>query len=72
MEPISARKTKLGHLEISHCAFFICDIQEKFEKSVTMFEMVASNAERMAQAAKIFNIPIIATEQNPEVSKQSC
>lgn len=68
---IKSKKTKLGHLEIGQCALFICDMQEKFEKSISMFDMVASNTERMAQAAKIFNIPVLATEQYPKVRLNS-
>ena len=52
-------KRKLGALDVKHCALFLCDIQEKFEKSIDKFQMVVSNAER---AANIWGIPILATE----------
>ena len=62
-------KRKLGALDTKHCALFLCDIQEKFEKSIDKFQMVVSNAERVAKAANILGIPILATEQYPKVNE---
>jgi len=40
-----------------------CDIQVKLAKHIKGYEAVALNAARLAQVAKIMNIPVIATEQ---------
>ena len=45
-------KEKFGHLNPTTSALFICDIQEKFEKSIELFEMVVTNVERMVQVAR--------------------
>lgn len=56
-----------GSLDRARCALFICDVQERFEKSIELFEMVTSNTMRMVKAAKLFDLPIVATEQYPKV-----
>ena len=61
-------KEKFGHLNPATSALFICDIQEKFEKSIELFEMVVTNVERMVQVANILKIPTVTTEQYPQVS----
>ena len=61
-------KEKFGHLNPATSALFICDIQEKFETSIELFEMVVTNVERMVQVANILKIPIVTTEQYPKVS----
>ena len=61
-------KEKFGHLNPATSALFICDIQEKFETSIELFEMVVTNVERMVQVANILKIPTVTTEQYPKVS----
>ena len=61
-------KEKFGHLNPATSALFICDIQEKFEKSIELFEMVVTNVERMVQVANILKILTVNTEQYPQVS----
>ena len=60
-------KRNLGYLDSKSTALFLCDIQERFEKSIELFDMVVSNAKRVVQASNLMNIPIIATEQYPKV-----
>ena len=60
-------KGKLGYLDTKTTALFLCDIQERFEKSIELFDMVVSNAKRVVQASNLMNIPIVATEQYPKV-----
>jgi len=47
----------------SDIVFFECDIQFKLEKHIIGFASIAHNAGRIAQAAKIMDIPVIATRQ---------
>ena len=60
-------KRNLGYLNSKSTALFLCDIQERFEKSIELFDMVVSNAKRVVQASNLMNIPIVATEQYPKV-----
>lgn len=60
---------KNGSLYRNNCALFVCDIQEKFEKSIANFDMVTSNTIRMVKAAKLFDVPIVVTEQYPKVDQ---
>lgn len=57
---------KLGRLAVNNTAFLLCDIQEKFRPSIRYFPEIIKVAQRMAAAAKIMKIPIIATEQYPK------
>ena len=59
-------KRKLGHLDPSKCVLFVCDIQEKLEKSIPLFSMVVSYTEKLVKTATLFKIPIIVTEQYPK------
>ena len=59
-------KGKLGHLDPSQCVLFVCDIQEKLEKSIELFPLVVSNTEKLVKAATLFKIPILVTEQYPK------
>ena len=48
------------------CVFLECDIQEKMKPLIKNFETVAHNAKRLAQVAKILEIPLIITKQTPK------
>jgi len=50
----------------SRTAFLLCDLQGGFRNAIWNFEDVQATASKMFKAAKIFNIPVIATEQNPK------
>ena len=62
-----ARARRLGKLEASNTAIFMCDIQERFASSIAHFETIVSNAERILKVANILALPIVATEQYPKV-----
>ncbi|BGP44339.1 hypothetical protein JCM10450v2_000150 [Rhodotorula kratochvilovae] len=49
-------------------AFFCCDIQERFRLVIHAYPSVILTAEKMLKAAKLLNVPVIATEQNPKFS----
>ncbi|KPV77980.1 uncharacterized protein RHOBADRAFT_64299 [Rhodotorula graminis WP1] len=47
-------------------AFFLCDIQERFRLVIHAYPSVIQTAEKMLKAAKLLDVPVIATEQNPK------
>ncbi|GAA5891917.1 hypothetical protein JCM8208_002935 [Rhodotorula glutinis] len=49
-------------------AFFLCDIQERFRLVIHAYPSVIQTAEKMLKAAKLLDVPVIATEQNPKFS----
>ncbi len=52
-------------LQPEDCLLMIIDIQEKFLPVIDDIESVINQSCFMTQVAKLFDIPIIATEQNP-------
>ncbi|KAJ2000528.1 hypothetical protein GGI04_000106 [Coemansia thaxteri] len=62
---VSASARSVGKLNRQTTAFFLCDIQEKFRTSIHAFESVVQVAQKMSQASKALNIPLIVTEQYP-------
>eukprot|EP00088_Acartia_fossae_P033713 TRINITY_DN3454_c0_g1_i1.p1 TRINITY_DN3454_c0_g1~~TRINITY_DN3454_c0_g1_i1.p1 ORF type:complete len:213 (-),score=37.93 TRINITY_DN3454_c0_g1_i1:642-1244(-) len=55
-----------GKLEVGKCALFVCDMQEKFAKSIQYFDEIAVNISRMVEGAKLLEIPLVVTEQYPQ------
>ncbi len=53
----------LYHLEAAHCALLVVDIQENLMKVIHDRSGVAKKSALLAKAAKILNIPIVATTQ---------
>ena len=59
----------LGELNPGRSILMVCDIQEKFGPSILNFDTIVENARRLIQAAKILEVPTLATEQYPKVRK---
>jgi len=47
-------------------ALLIVDVQDAFREVVIEFDRMVWNIDRLAQAAKLFNIPVAATQQYPK------
>ena len=56
----------LGRINPATSALFLCDLQEKFAPIISHFDGVVSNSNRVLHAAKIFDLPVLATEQYPK------
>lgn len=54
----------LGRLDANKTLFFLCDIQKVFEPLIHNMARVEQTARYLTRAAKILNIPVIATEHN--------
>ena len=66
---MSARK--LGKIEKEHAVVMVCDLQERFRPSILNFDTVVKNSDKLAKAALLLGIPVLATEQYPKVNLNS-
>ncbi|KAI0313451.1 Isochorismatase-like protein [Amylostereum chailletii] len=46
--------------------FFLCDMQTRFRIAIHGFDHLISTGRKMLKAAKILDVPVIITEQNPK------
>ncbi|TMW39873.1 hypothetical protein DOY81_015047 [Sarcophaga bullata] len=56
---------RLTHLNPKTTLLLMSDIQEKFRPAMMLFDRFIENTKRLCAACKIFNIPLLVTEQNP-------
>lgn len=61
----------ISRLEQSSTALFLCDIQERFTKAIHEFDNMAKASSKLLRGAKILQLPILTTEQNPKGEQQS-
>ncbi|XP_013064721.2 isochorismatase domain-containing protein 1-like isoform X1 [Biomphalaria glabrata] len=57
---------KLGNIKLNETVLFVCDIQDKFRNAVKYFIEIAQIANRLTEASRILEIPLIVTEQYPK------
>ncbi|XP_078589592.1 isochorismatase domain-containing protein 1-like [Branchiostoma floridae x Branchiostoma japonicum] len=55
----------LGNLSAETAAFFLCDMQERFRPAIKFFPEILQIGQRLVEASKILDIPLIVTEQYP-------
>ena len=53
-------------LDAESSLLFICDVQEIFETKIISFDILVETCKTMIKMAKILNLPIIVSEQNPK------
>lgn len=56
----------LSRLNTKSSALLLCDMQEKFRNTIQHFLPIVSVSNRMLKAAKILDVPVVATEQYPK------
>lgn len=56
----------VGRLSSKKTAVFLCDMQEKFRKSIRYFPEIVSVSHRLLKAGKALDMPVIVTEQYPQ------
>ncbi|KAH9991457.1 Isochorismatase-like protein [Russula vinacea] len=49
----------------SRTAFLLCDLQTKFRPAIHGFDSLVTTANKLLKVAKIHDVPVIVTEQNP-------
>lgn len=59
------RAQRLGRYNHKRTAFLLCDVQEKFKQTIHVFPSVVSVSKTLIAASRIFEIPLIVTEQKP-------
>ncbi|GAA6040965.1 hypothetical protein JCM8097_000515 [Rhodosporidiobolus ruineniae] len=59
---------RIAKIAPNKTAFFVCDIQERFRLVIHSYPSVIHTAEKMLKAAKLLDVPVIATEQSPKFS----
>lgn len=55
-----------GMLNPESCAFFMCDIQQKFRPAMLYFDEIVEVSNKLVKASKILGIPLVVTEQYPQ------
>ncbi|KZT60237.1 Isochorismatase hydrolase [Calocera cornea HHB12733] len=58
--------TVAAKIVAARTAFLLCDLQVAFRTAIWNFDDVEATAGKMLRAAKIFDIPVLITEQNPK------
>jgi hypothetical protein len=56
---------RLGRYSHKRTAFLLCDVQEKFRNLIHVFPSVVNVSKTLITASRIFEIPLIVTEQKP-------
>ncbi|XP_013379034.1 isochorismatase domain-containing protein 2-like [Lingula anatina] len=57
---------KLGKIAVQSSAFFLCDMQEGFRKTISYYPAVIEVARRVLAASEHLNMPVVVTEQYPK------
>lgn len=58
--------TKIGKLNPTRTLLLLCDMQEKFARSIQYFHEMTSNSIRILEACKMIGVPALATEHYPK------
>merc|ERR1719277_331820 len=63
---------RLGNLAVKSSGLFLCDMQEKFRKTINYYPQILAVSNRLLQSAKILDVPVIVTEQYPKGLGPTC
>lgn len=67
VETMSKRPPRgVGRLAAQSSALFLCDMQEKFRRTIQFYPQVIEVARRLLEAAKVLQLPVVVTEQYPK------
>ncbi len=57
---------RLGKLAVKSSGLFLCDMQEKFRRTIQYYPQILHVSARMLQAARTLEMPTVVTEQYPK------
>ncbi|XP_055906740.1 isochorismatase domain-containing protein 1 [Eupeodes corollae] len=57
---------QLSKLDPKKTLFLLCDIQDKFRPAMSLFDNMVQNTNKLVNAGKVLEVPLIATEHYPE------
>uniref|UniRef100_T1JBN4 Serine racemase n=1 Tax=Strigamia maritima TaxID=126957 RepID=T1JBN4_STRMM len=57
---------RVGRLAAKETALFLCDMQEKFRPTIKHYPAIIHVSNRLLQAVKMLDMPVIVTEQYPK------
>lgn len=69
---MAAAVRSLGRLTPNNTVFLLCDVQERFRSIISYMPSLIFVAQRMANASRLYNVPTIVTEQNPDRLGKTC
>lgn len=58
--------TRIGRIDFKKSILLLCDMQDKFAKSITHFDDIVQTSSRLLEFSNIIGIPSIATEHYPK------
>ena len=58
--------SKIGGLHVNKSILLLCDMQEKFAKSISHFNEIVQNSGRLVDVANHIDLQSIATEHYPK------
>ena len=65
-QKINMAASTAGRLTVKNSALFLCDMQEKFRKTICFYPQILAVSSRMLAVSKILKIPVVVTEQYPK------
>merc|ERR1712137_929017 len=63
---IKMAASRIGRITVKNSGLFLCDMQEKFRKTISFYPQILAVSSRMLKAAQILEIPVVVTEQYPK------
>ncbi|XP_045174774.2 isochorismatase domain-containing protein 2-like [Mercenaria mercenaria] len=58
--------SNIVRLTTKNSALFLCDMQEKFRKTISYYPQILAVSARMLKASQILDVPVVVTEQYPK------
>lgn len=58
--------SRIGRLNVNKSILLLCDMQEKFAKSITHFDEIVQTSTRLLQVANHVQLKSVATEHYPK------
>jgi len=63
---------RTGRIALPSCAFFLCDVQERFRPLIYQMPAVIQTSSLMSRVSKELQIPLIVSEQYPKAFGSTC